>query len=230
MKIPEINYRAVAIIAIVVSVFGLVISPVSAAVSPSGTYIQGQHYGGNFLSNQTRIAAAAQTLGVSVSELTTALTPPSQGHFNLTNAAAQVSTASGTTITPTQLMTALGMHAGGMRTGVGKGQHYGGNFLSNQTRIAAAAQTLGVSVSELTTALTPPSQGHFNLTNVAAQVSTASGTTITPTQLMTALGMHAGGMRNSTQWKQGSSFRSYHAGFGNLTAQHARYPARGQGS
>jgi hypothetical protein len=150
MKIPEINYRAVAIIAIVVSVFGLVISPVSAAVSPSGTYIQGQHYGGN--------------------------------------------------------------------------------FLSNQTRIAAAAQTLGVSVSELTTALTPPSQGHFNLTNVAAQVSTASGTTITPTQLMTALGMHAGGMRNSTQWKQGSSFRSYHAGFGNLTAQHARYPARGQGS
>ena len=53
MKLPKISYRAVAIIAIAVSIIGLIASPVSAAVSPSGTYIQGQHFGGNFLSNQT---------------------------------------------------------------------------------------------------------------------------------------------------------------------------------
>ena len=191
---------------------------------------QGQHFGGNFLSNQTRIAAAAQTLGVSASDLTSALTPPAQGHFNLTNAAAQLSTASGVTITPAQLMAALGMHQGGMRNGVGQGQRFGGNFLSNQTLIAAAAQTLGVSVSDLTNALTPPAQGHFNLTNAAAQLSATSGITVTPAQLMAALGMHQGGMRNSTQWKQGGSFRSHHAGFGNRTASHSWIPAQGQGS
>ena len=158
MKLPKISYRAVAIIAIAVSIIGLIASPVSAAVSPSGTYIQGQHFGGNFLRNQTLIATAAQTLGVSASDLTSALTPPAQGHFNLTDAAAQLSATSGITITPGQSMAALGMHQGGMRNGVGQGQHFGGNFLSNQTRIAAAAQTLGVSASDLTSALTPPAR------------------------------------------------------------------------
>jgi|SRR5208283_2012973 len=151
MKLLKISYRAVALIAIVVSAMGLIMSPVSAAgFSPSGTYMQGQHFGGNLLSNQTRIAAAAQTLGVSVSDLTTALTPPAQGHFNLTNA--------------------------------------------------------------------------------ATQLSTTSGITITPAQLMAALGMHQGGMRNSTQWKQGGSLRSHHAGFGKQTASHSWIPAQGQGS
>ena len=125
-------------------------------------------------------------------------------------------------------MAALGMHQGGMRNGVGQGQRFGGNFLSNQTLIAAAAQTLGVSVSDLTNALTPPAQGHFNLTNAAAQLSATSGITVTPAQLMAALGMHQGGMRNSTQWKQGGSFRSHHAGFGNRTASHSWIPPRGR--
>jgi len=86
-------------------------------VSPAGTSPTGQHTGGNnggnFLANETRIAAAAQTLGVSESALTSALTPPAQGRLNITDAATQLSTASGTTITPAQLMAALGMHGGG---------------------------------------------------------------------------------------------------------------------
>jgi len=113
MKLPTISYRAIALIAIAVSAMGLIMSPASAA-SPSGSYMQGQHFGGNLLDNQTRLTAAAQTLGVSVSDLTTALTPPAQGHFNLTNAAAQLSATSGVTITPAQIMAALGMHQGGM--------------------------------------------------------------------------------------------------------------------
>jgi hypothetical protein len=98
-------------------------------VSPTGTYAQGQHSGGNFLNNQTRIAAAAQTLGVSVSELQAALVPPSQGHFNLTNVAAELSADTGTTITPAQIITALGMNTGGMRNVSGQG--YGHNASMN---------------------------------------------------------------------------------------------------
>jgi hypothetical protein len=93
--------------------------------SPSGTYQAGQHAGGSFLTNETRLAAAAQTLGVSESDLKNALTPPAQGRVNLTDAAAQLSASSGTTITSAQLMAAFGMHAGGPRNGSyqGNGQN-----------------------------------------------------------------------------------------------------------
>jgi hypothetical protein len=111
-------------------------------VSPAGTYSHGQYSGGNFLSNETRIAAAAQTLGVSESDLTNALTPPAQGRVNLTDAAAQLSAASGTTITPAQLMAALGMHAGGMRNGnyQGNGQNGSMNGGNTQTGSTASGQ------------------------------------------------------------------------------------------
>jgi hypothetical protein len=96
-----------------------------AGASPAGTYAHGQYAGGGFLNNATRLAAAAQTLGVSESDLQAALTPPAQGRMNMTDAAAQLSAASGTTITPAQLMAALGMHGGGMRNGSyqGNGQN-----------------------------------------------------------------------------------------------------------
>ena len=101
----------------------------------AGSYSNGQHTGGNFLNNATRIAAAAQTLRVSTDALTTALTSPSQGRLNITDAAAQLSAASGTTITPTQLMAALGMHAGGTRNGSwqGSGRTAAGNVGNAQT-------------------------------------------------------------------------------------------------
>ena len=52
----------------------------------------------------------------------------------------------------------------------------------------AAAQTLGVSESDLISALTPPPGSHgINYTYSAAQLSVATGTTITPDQLMAAL-------------------------------------------
>jgi len=91
-----------------------------SGVSPSGTYSHGQGQysgGGGFLNNATLIASAAQTLGVSASDLTAALTPVQGARFNLTTAAAQLSASSGTTITADQIRAALGMHAGGSRNG-----------------------------------------------------------------------------------------------------------------
>jgi len=91
-----------------------------SGVSPSGTYSHGQGQysgGGNFLNNATLIASAAQTLGVSASDLTAALTPAQGARFNLTTAAAQLSASSGTTITADQIRAALGMPAGGSRNG-----------------------------------------------------------------------------------------------------------------
>jgi len=87
----------------------------AGSAAPAGTYTQGQHTGGNFLTKTTRLAAAAQTLGISESDLQTALTPTQGARVNLTDAAARLSASSGTPITPAQLMAALGMHAGGMR-------------------------------------------------------------------------------------------------------------------
>jgi hypothetical protein len=91
-----------------------------SGVSPSGTYSHGQGQysgGGGFLNNATLIASAAQTLGVSASDLTAALTPAQGARFNLTTAAAQLSASSGTTITADQIRAALGMPAGGSRNG-----------------------------------------------------------------------------------------------------------------
>ncbi len=75
-------------------------------------------------------------------------------------------------------------------------QHGGGNFLTNETRLAAAAQTLGVSESDLKNALTPPAQGRVNFTTAAAQLG------VTPDQLTAALGIPAGRMGNGT-WQRG---------------------------
>jgi len=72
-------------------------------------------------------------------------------------------------------------------------QYTGQGFLTNTTLLTAAAQTLGVSESDLANALTPTPGAHFNLTTAAAQLSTVSGTTITADQLRAALGIPAGG-------------------------------------
>jgi len=75
-------------------------------------------------------------------------------------------------------------------------QHSGGSFLTNETRLAAAAQTLQVSESDLKNALTAPAQGRVNLTTAAEQLG------VTQDQLTAALGMHAGGQVNGT-WQRG---------------------------
>jgi hypothetical protein len=72
-------------------------------------------------------------------------------------------------------------------------QYQGQSFLSNTTLLTAAAQTLGVSESDLANALTPTPGAHFNLTTAAAQISAESGTTITADQLRAALGIPTGG-------------------------------------
>jgi hypothetical protein len=72
-------------------------------------------------------------------------------------------------------------------------QYHGQSFLTNTTLLTAAAQTLGVSESDLATALTPTAGAHMNLTTAAAQLSAEYGTTITAAQLRTALGFPAGG-------------------------------------
>ena len=75
-------------------------------------------------------------------------------------------------------------------------QHGGGNFLTNETRLAAAAQTLGVSESDLKNALTPPAQARVNISAAAAQLG------VTTDQLTAALGIPAGRFGNGT-WQRG---------------------------
>lgn len=88
----------------------------------------------------------------------------------------------------------------------GTGAYVHGHFMSNETRLEAAAQTLGVSESDLINALTPPAQEHvINFTYTTAQLSAASGTTITSAQLMAALGMYTGVPRNSTRQMSGQN-------------------------
>jgi hypothetical protein len=115
----------------------------AGSAAPAGTSPQGQHTGGNFLTNTTRLAAAAQTLGVSESDLQTALTPAQGARVNLTDAAAQLSASSGTSITPAQLMAALGMHAGGMRNSSYQrnGQTAAGNGGNTQSGYTSSGTT-----------------------------------------------------------------------------------------
>jgi hypothetical protein len=76
-------------------------------------------------------------------------------------------------------------------------QHPGGNFLSNTTRLTAAAATLGVSEQDLRNALNSSTTGRQNLTVAAQQLG------VTSDQLAAALGIPAGGQgmrggRNAT--------------------------------
>jgi len=90
--------------------------------------------------------------------------------------------------------------------GAGSPHPYSGQgFLTNTTLLTAAAQTLGVSESDLASALTPTAGAHMNLTTAAAQLSATSGTTITAAQLRAALGFPAGGFMhrgNGTAYNQ----------------------------
>jgi hypothetical protein len=96
-----------------------------AGVSPAGTSANGQHTGGNFLTNETRLAAAAQTLGVSETDLKNALTPPAQGRVNFTTAAAQLG------VTTDHLTSALGIPA----SGFGNGTRQRGGYNATNGRI-----------------------------------------------------------------------------------------------
>ena len=86
---------------------------------------------------------------------------------------------------------------GGAPAGSGR-QHQGGaNFLSNTTRLTAAAATLGVSEQDLQNALNSSTTGRPNLTAAAQQLG------VTSEQLTAALGIPAGspgmrGGRNAT--------------------------------
>ena len=76
-------------------------------------------------------------------------------------------------------------------------QYPGGNFLSNATRITAAAATLGVSEQDLKSALNISMTGRQNFTAAAQQLG------VTQDQLTAALGISSGGQgfrgnRNAT--------------------------------
>ena len=105
-------------------------SPVAAGGSGQQTPSYGaapagsprQHQGGaNFLSNTTRLTAAAATLGVSEQDLQSALNSSVNGRPNLTAAAQQLG------VTSDQLTAALGIPAGG------PGMRGGRNATSMQT-------------------------------------------------------------------------------------------------
>ena len=84
------------------------------------------------------------------------------------------------------------------RTSSGSSRQYtGGNFLSNATRITAAAATLGVSEQDLKSALNISMTGRQNFTVAAQKLG------VTQDQLIAALGISSGGQgfrgsRNAT--------------------------------
>jgi hypothetical protein len=96
--------------------------PDGSGVSPAGTTSGAPHTGGNFLTNETRLAAAAQTLGVSEDDLKSALTPPAQGRVNFTTAASQLG------VTTDQLTSALGIPAGGFGNGTRQRGGYNASY------------------------------------------------------------------------------------------------------
>ncbi|WP_292370904.1 hypothetical protein [Methanoregula sp. UBA64] len=98
----------------------------------------------------------------------------------------------------------LGSQTSGYSGNASRQYSAGQNFLTNETRLSAAATKLGVSEQDLKNALTPANGQRVNFTDAAAQMG------VTPDQLRDAFGFPAGG--------------AYH---GNRTAP-AGTPATGQ--
>lgn len=101
--------------------------------------------------------------------------------------------ASGDQVTPSNAHPVAGDGTGKGIPFVGNGTagsnrlHRDGNFLSNISRLTAAAATLGVSEQDLQNALNSSIRGRQNLTAAAQQLG------VTSDQLIAALGIPAGG-------------------------------------
>jgi len=221
MKLPTISYRAIALIAIVVSAMGLIMGPVSAAsqVSPATGGWTGDfaaHHAFNSTQATTRIQAVLANLttqGVDVSQ-------------------AQADLSAGNVSAAMQWLSTYYKDNPGTRV-TGYRQH-----AFNSTRMTGRIQSF----------VTRLGQNGVDVSQVQADL--ASGNTNAAMQWMSAYHAahpstaHTGGKGNRAAWHgrrttttatsnqglQGSSLRTRYAGFGNQSAWHVWSGTRGQGS
>ena len=208
MKLPKNSDRAMALIALLVSVMGLVMSPVSAAAafSPSGDTTgtgifcnSGYHHA----FNSTQQAARLQTVLANLSQ-------------------------QGVDVSQVQADLAAGNTTGAMKDlmALHKGKGHPG-MMANSTQMAARLQTgvsklaqQGVDVSEV--------QADLASGNVSATTEwIAAYHKAHPVRSGNETFLHSS---NSSQWQKGGPFRSHTTGSGNQTADHSRFTGQVQGA
>ena len=216
MKLPDISYRAVALIAIVVSAMGLIMSPVSAASPYSLTGGPAGTFSGHHAFNSTQMTTRLQAV---LTNLTTQGVDVSQPQADLT--AGNVSAAMQWLVAYHQANP--GFQLNGPRQHAFNSTRQSGRIQSFVTKLGQN----GVDVSQVQADLT---SGNVNAAmQWMTAYHTANPITAHSGQKGTRTAWH--GSTTSTQGQQGGSLRSsHHAGFGNQTAWHTWSGARGQGS
>ena len=214
MKIPKMHFRAVALITIIVSVIGLIASPVSAAAFPISGDPAGASAGNavyHHAFNSTMQSARLQEV----------LTNLSQQGIDVSQAQADV-TAGNMTAAFQWLMA---YHKANPDLQLNGSRNHAFNSTRQSARLQSAITTLGQSGVDVSQAQADHTSGNLS----AAMQWMAAYHKAHPVQKGN-LTTHWNG-RNSTQWQQGGSFRSHHGEvFGNQTAQRSWHPAPGQGS
>jgi hypothetical protein len=206
MKLPKINYRAIALIAITASVMGLIMSPASAAsttYSPTGGWTGGVagHHAFNSTQATTRLQAVLANLtaqGVDVSQ-------------------AQTDLSAGNVSAAMQWLAAY--HRDNPGTQATSSRQHAFNSTRMTGRIQSVVTKLGQSGVDVSQVLMDLASGN---THAAVQWMAAYHTAHSPTTRTGQTGRNAWHSRTTTTQGllQGGSFRSHHAGFGNRTAWH----------
>jgi hypothetical protein len=214
MKIPKIHFRAVALITIIVSVIGLIASPVSAAAFP----VSGDHAGAS-AGNTAYHHAFNSTM--QSARLQMALTNLSQQGVDVSQAQADVTVGNMTAV----FQWLMAYHKANPDIQLNGPRNHAFNSTAQTGRLQSVITTLGQSGVDVSQVQADIASGNLS----AAMQWMATYHKAHPVQKGNGTTNRNG--RNSTRWQQGGSFRSHHGEvFSNQTAQHSWHPAPGQGS
>ena len=213
MKIHKLNFRAVALITIIVSVIGLITSPVSAAAFPVSGDPAGAHLGNTVYHHAFNSTAQP-------GRLQAVLTNLSQQGVDVSQAQADV-TAGNMTAAFQWLMA---YHKANPDLLLNGSRIHAFNSTAQSGRLQSAITTLGQSGVDVSQVQADLASGNLS----AAMQWMAAYHKAHPVQKGTGTSQWNG--RNSTRWQQGGSLRSHHGGFGNQTALHSWNTAPRQGS
>ncbi|MGB8309819.1 MAG: hypothetical protein WCE65_08265 [Methanoregula sp.] len=219
MKLPTINYKSVALIAIVLSAIGLIMIPVSAAAfSPPGGSQGTSAY--HHVFNSTQMTGRLQTV----------LTNLTQQGVDVSQAQADITVGNVTAA----FQWLMAYHQANPSTVIGgfKQRAFNTQHAFNSTQQSARIQLFLTKLGSKGVDVSQP-QADLTAGNVSAAMQwMAAYHTAHPGTHSGQHGAwtHYGNGSNSTLSHQGGSFRSHHAGFGNRTLSNSGIPAQGQGS
>jgi hypothetical protein len=208
MKLPTTSYRVVAIIALVVSVIGLIMSPVSAATAfspsgdPAGTPAGNTVYHHTF--NSTQQAARLQTVLANLTQ---------QG---VDTSTAQADLAAGNVTAAFQWLMAY--HNDHPDSAMNTPRQHAVNATAQTARLQSRVTKLGQQGVDVSGVQADLASGNMN----AAMQWIAAYHTAHPNANGTS--WHGG---NSTRWQKGSSLRPHHAHSGNQTTSHPGFTGAG---